>query len=92
MPEYVALVYASALVIGADDGDEDEIDTGDLGTARFGYQGRVHAHRWFDTLEFSGTFDTQKEFRACLREMVDTGDLGDPKIRRIQTRERGQTV
>jgi len=85
---YAAILYASALEpVNADL----DVSTGDLDRPRRSTAGahedecRVYSHTRVRSDEFDRTFSTQSEFRAYLREHVDTGDLGAPKVRRVES-------
>ena len=98
---YGALVYAAASIPDPrvsempDDEIQRQIDGGELGEVEVSRDGsgvRVHASRWYYTGDYDGEFDTQEEFRACLENSIDTGDLSEPKIRKITTIESREEV
>ena len=93
MPEYSALVYAAGTVsaeVSREHSDEeiaDAVDTGELPEPNVSPavdgRSRVETSRWFHTTDYDGEFDSKAEFRACLKNSIDTGDLCDPKVRQL---------
>jgi len=90
MPEYGAPVTAVGKVSAekATELTDAEIavsvDTGDLPRPEVNRlnDGRalVEASEWKYSMDYEGEFDDKPEFRACLENSLDTGDLSDPKV------------